>query len=38
MAFLDDVDGGGHVTRGIGDRWMLFITVADESLRQVKEA
>jgi hypothetical protein len=38
MAFLDDVDGGGHVTRGLGDRWMLFITVADESLRQVKES
>jgi hypothetical protein len=38
IAFLDDVDGGGHVTRGLGDRWMLFITVAEESLRQVKES
>lgn len=38
MAFLDDVDGAGHVTRGLGDRWMLFITVADESLSQVKES
>jgi hypothetical protein len=38
MAFFDDVDGGGHVTRGLGDRWMLFVTVAEESLRQVKES
>ncbi len=37
VAFLDDVEGKGHVTRGLGDRWMLFITVADESLHQVKE-
>jgi hypothetical protein len=37
LAFLDDVEGGGHVTRGLGDRWMLFITVADESLRQQKD-
>ena len=37
LAFLDDVEGGGHVTRGLGDRWMLFITVADESLRQQRE-
>jgi hypothetical protein len=37
LAFLDDVDGTGHVTRGLGDRWMLFVTVADESLRQVRE-
>ena len=37
LAFLDDVEGAGHVTRGLGDRWMLFVTVADESLRQVRE-
>ncbi|MDO8363704.1 MAG: hypothetical protein Q7V88_12465 [Actinomycetota bacterium] len=37
LAFFDDVEGGGHVTRGLGDRWMLFVTVADESLRQVRE-
>jgi len=37
VAFLDDVEGAGHVTRGLGDRWMLFVTVADESLRQVRE-
>jgi hypothetical protein len=38
LAFFDDVEGGGHLTRGLGDRWMLFITVADESLRQVNES
>jgi hypothetical protein len=37
IAFLDDVDGAGHVTRGLGDRWMLFVTVADGSLSQVRE-
>ena len=37
IAFLDDVEGGGHITHGLGDRWMLFVTVADESLRQVRE-
>ena len=37
LAFFDDVTGHGHVTRGLGDRWMLFVTVADESLRQVRE-
>jgi hypothetical protein len=37
IAFLDDVEGAGHVTRGLGDRWMMFVTVADESLRQVRE-
>lgn len=37
IAFLDDVEGGGHVTRGLGDRWMLFVTVADDSLRQEEE-
>ncbi len=28
IAFIDDVTGTGHVTRGRGDRWMLFVTVA----------
>jgi len=28
VAFIDDVNGHGHVTRGQGDRWMLFVTVA----------
>jgi hypothetical protein len=37
LAFFDDVDGGGHVTRGLGDRWMMFITVAHESLGQIEE-
>jgi hypothetical protein len=37
LAFLDDVEGAGHVTRGLGDRWMLFVTVSDESLQQVRE-
>lgn len=37
IAFLDNVHGGGHVTRGLGDRWMLFITIADDSLPQVRE-
>ncbi|MEQ1698660.1 MAG: hypothetical protein ABMA25_01050 [Ilumatobacteraceae bacterium] len=37
LAFFDDVEGDGHVTRGLGDRWMMFVTVADESLRQVRE-
>ena len=37
IAFLDDVEGAGHVTRGLGDRWMLFVTVADETLSQVRE-
>lgn len=32
VAFIDDVTGGGHVTRGQGDRWMLFVTVAPEHL------
>lgn len=37
LAFFDDVEGAGHVTRGLGDRWMLFVTVADGDLRQIKE-
>lgn len=37
LAFFDDVEGAGHVTRGLGDRWMMFVTVADGSLRQIKE-
>ncbi len=37
IAFLDDVEGAGHVTRGLGDRWMMFVTVADGSLAQVRE-
>lgn len=32
MAYIDDVTGAGHVTRGCGDRWMLFVTVAPGQL------
>ncbi|WP_280880330.1 hypothetical protein [Streptomyces pseudovenezuelae] len=28
VALIDDVTGAGHVTRGHGDRWMMFVTVA----------
>ncbi len=38
MAYIDDVTGAGHVTRGQGDRWMLFVTVAPEHLRSTPEA
>ena len=34
IAFIDDVTGRGHVTRGQGDRWMLFVTVAPGHLPQ----
>jgi hypothetical protein len=37
MAYIDDVTGGGHVTRGRGDRWMLFVTVVAEHLRFTPE-
>ncbi len=33
IAYIDDVTGDGHVTRGIGDRWMLFVTVHPDHLR-----
>jgi len=33
LAYIDDVTGAGHVTRGQGDRWMLFVTVAPGHLR-----
>jgi hypothetical protein len=32
VAFIDDVTGAGHDTRGQGDRWMLFVTVAPGQL------
>lgn len=38
MAYIDDVTGRGHVTRGLGDRWMLFVTVAPEHLRFTPES
>jgi hypothetical protein len=38
MAYIDDVTGAGHVTRGHGDRWMLFVTVAPEHLRFTPES
>lgn len=38
MAFLDDETGRGHVTRGQGDRWMLFVTVAHGDLVFTPEA
>jgi hypothetical protein len=38
MAYLDDVTGHGHVTRGQGDRWMLFVTVSPEHLRFTPES
>jgi hypothetical protein len=28
LVLIDDIVGPGHVTRGQGDRWMLFVTVA----------
>ncbi|OZF04342.1 hypothetical protein CH302_02760 [Rhodococcus sp. 15-2388-1-1a] len=37
IAYIDDVTGAGHVTRGLGDRWMLFVTVDPEHLRFVPE-
>jgi hypothetical protein len=37
VAYIDDVTGAGHVTRGHGDRWMLFVTVAPEYLRFTPE-
>jgi hypothetical protein len=37
MAYIDDVTGKGHVTRGQGDRWMLFVTVVPGELRLVAE-
>jgi hypothetical protein len=38
MAFIDDDTGGGHVTRGQGDRWMLFVTVAPGHLELTPES
>ena len=37
IAYIDDVTGAGHVTRGCGDRWMLFVTVASGHLRLTRE-
>lgn len=38
MAYIDDVTGAGHLTRGQGDRWMLFVTVAPDHLRLTPES
>lgn len=38
MAFIDDDTGAGHVTRGQGDRWMLFVTVAPGHLELTPES
>jgi len=38
LAFIDDDTGGGHVTRGQGDRWMLFVTVAPGHLELTPES
>jgi quercetin dioxygenase-like cupin family protein len=38
VAYIDDVTGAGHVTRGRGDRWMLFVTVAPGHLRFTPES
>lgn len=38
VAFIDDTTGRGHVTRGSGDRWMLFVTVAPGHLELLHEA
>lgn len=37
LALIDDSTGAGHVTRGRGDRWMLFVTVAPGELDLVPE-
>lgn len=37
MALFDDVTGAGHITRGRGDRWMMFVTVAPGALELVPE-
>lgn len=37
IAFIDDVTGDGHLTRGQGDRWMLFVTVAPGHLELTPE-
>jgi hypothetical protein len=38
IAFIDDDTGAGHVTRGQGDRWMLFVTVAPGHLALTPES
>ncbi|MEU6350681.1 hypothetical protein ABZ896_15280 [Streptomyces sp. NPDC047072] len=35
VALIDDVTGAGHVTRGHGDRWMMFVTVALDDLGEL---
>ncbi|MEU5698571.1 hypothetical protein ACFFS2_41330 [Streptomyces aurantiacus] len=35
VALIDDVTGAGHVTRGHGDRWMMFVTVAPGNLSEL---
>ncbi|GAA3908522.1 hypothetical protein GCM10023084_70930 [Streptomyces lacrimifluminis] len=37
VALIDDVTGAGHVTRGRGDRWMMFVTVAPGGLALTPE-
>ncbi|MFI5895043.1 hypothetical protein ACIA5D_33585 [Actinoplanes sp. NPDC051513] len=38
VAFIDDDTGAGHITRGQGDRWMLFVTVAPGQLTLTPES
>jgi quercetin dioxygenase-like cupin family protein len=38
IAFIDDDTGAGHITRGQGDRWMLFVTVAPGHLELTPES
>lgn len=35
VALIADVTGAGHVTRGRGDRWMMFVTVAPGDLSEL---
>ncbi|MRK00475.1 hypothetical protein GEV27_02965 [Aeromicrobium sp. S22] len=37
IAYIDDVTGDGHLTRGQGDRWMLFVTVSPGHLELTPE-
>lgn len=37
LVLIDDTVGPGHVTRGQGDRWMLFLTVAAGELALTPE-
>jgi quercetin dioxygenase-like cupin family protein len=37
LTLIDDAVGPGHITRGHGDRWMLFLTVAAGELPMMAE-